>query len=291
MKMRKKFFTLFELLISVGLLVILSVVLLRTLVLTADYWKFSAEQSTVYIDAKIIMSSLNEDISNMLYRKSPESAANKISVPLYTGAFNYTSTTTGYTYIKALTNTGAAGSSSAWCFALVTRTAASEDSPTGICKTAYVYYPPTLDGSLRNSTVGDDSNEAVPGRDNGVLLRGVVNESESGDDYLKGGVNLNTFYAKAMNAANLGQIADGVIDFKIEAYKRDGTTYDKITYSNTSDVQKGLSGVDALRLSMTLMPTDKLDEYRKVYKNGSNEERLDFVHKHGRKFTRTFWVN
>lgn len=64
---RKSCFTLFELLISVGLLVVLSVVLLRTLVLTSDYWHKTDEQSQLQADAKTFFSLLTDDLGNLVY--------------------------------------------------------------------------------------------------------------------------------------------------------------------------------------------------------------------------------
>ena len=67
---RKNCFTLFELLISVGLLVILSVVLLRTLVLTGDYWHKTDTQAQLQSDAKTFFSLLTDDLGNLVYGKS-----------------------------------------------------------------------------------------------------------------------------------------------------------------------------------------------------------------------------
>ena len=67
---RKNCFTLFELLISVGLLVILSVVLLRTLVLTGDYWHKTDEQTQLQSDAKTLFGLLSDDLGNLVYAKS-----------------------------------------------------------------------------------------------------------------------------------------------------------------------------------------------------------------------------
>ena len=64
---RKNCFTLFELLISVGLLVILSVVLLRTLALTGDYWHKTDEQAQLQADAKTLFSLLSDDLGNLIY--------------------------------------------------------------------------------------------------------------------------------------------------------------------------------------------------------------------------------
>ena len=64
---RKSCFTLFELLISVGLLVVLSVVLLRTLMLTSDYWSKTDEQNQLQADAKTFFSLLSDDLGNLIY--------------------------------------------------------------------------------------------------------------------------------------------------------------------------------------------------------------------------------
>lgn len=279
MQIRKNFFTMFELLISVGLLVILSVVLLRTFQLTADYWKFSAEQSDTYIDAKIIMTRLNDDISNMLYEMAPESVDKKISVPLYTGSF-----TVSYTAIKPLNSDGSEGTARGWCVGLVTRVPVTEENPSGISKVAYIYYPPAAQGSSVPI-----SNSTVTGKDHGVLMRGTVTETTA--NYLNGGQTMQNFYQGAMASAT--QIADGILDFKVQAYSLSGTTFTAKNYNSSTHNIKGMDDVSALRLTMTMMPVDKLEEYRQLLnKSGvTSEEKHDFIHKHGRKFSRTFWVN
>ena len=267
----------FELLISVGLLVILSVVLLRTFQLTADYWKFSAEQSDTYIDAKIIMTRLNDDISNMLYEMAPESVDKKISVPLYTGSF-----TVSYTAIKPLNSDGSEGTARGWCVGLVTRVPVTEENPSGISKVAYIYYPPAAQGSSNPL-----ANSEITGKDNGVLLRGTVDETTA--NYLNGGSTIQNFYSGAMSSVT--QIADGILDFKLSAYTLSGSTFSLKNYNSANHNPKGLDDISALRLTMTLMPADKLEEYKKLNASGSKEEKQDFIHKHGRKFSRTFWVN
>lgn len=281
MKFKKNNFTLFELLISIGLLVILAVVLLRTMALTTDYWQFSAEQSETYIDAKIIMSQLNEDISNMLYEKSPTSVADEIAVPLYTGSFNVS-----YTAVKLPGSNTPKG----WCLGMVSRVglADSEDDTTSnICKIAYIYYPPAASGSVDVSGMSSSEQDKLTGKETGILLRGIVNEDTA--DYLKGGEVINNFYTGAM--ANARQLADGIIEFKVDAFRKDGSSYTLVSYNSTSDSKKGLSNVDALRLSMTMLPGDKLAEYKKLLAASAGDDELkEFIHKHGRKFSRTYWV-
>ena len=65
---KSNFFTMFELLISVGLLVILSVVLLRTFALTADYWRKSDEQSSLQADAKTVFNMMSSELGNIIYQ-------------------------------------------------------------------------------------------------------------------------------------------------------------------------------------------------------------------------------
>lgn len=277
MQMRKNLFTMFELIISVGLLVIISVVLLKTFVLTSDFWKYSADQSQTFIDAKIVMNMLNEDISNALYEASPSDRADEIVVPLYAGSF----TPSGYTVFKDNDNNNIKG----WCLGLVTRTAGSDRTLSNICKVAYVYYPPAASGN-----VSALNGNKVPGRNNGVLLRGEI--SEDTDEYLqmKSGETLQNFYQSAMNSAT--QLADCIVEFKIEPYSLSGSTFSKKSYSNADDSRKGLSNVKALQLTMTLLSQDKFDEYKKL-PNANDIDRDDrkaFLHKHGRKFTRTFWL-
>lgn len=69
---RKSCFTLFELLISIGLLVVLSVVLLRTLILTSDYWIKTDEQAQLQADAKTFFSLLTDDLGNLVYKAARE---------------------------------------------------------------------------------------------------------------------------------------------------------------------------------------------------------------------------
>ena len=277
MKKIRKNFTLFEMLISVGLLVILAVVLLRTLALTADYWKYSADQSEIYLNAKIVMGMLNDDISNMLYDKSPASNAKEVSVPLYTGEFS----PSGYTWITSIND----GNSKGWCLGMVSRTAMSKNhdsSHSNICKVAYIYYPPKLSGT---HPLAGNSN--IPGAENGVLLRGT--QTENTDAYLEGSKSLTDFYKDAMN--NSEQIADCIIEFRVDAFRKNASSYTRVDYAS-GDAQKGLTNIDALRLTMTMMPEDKLDEYRKmVEKNASADDKRDFIRKHGRRFNRTYWVN
>ena len=78
---RKSCFTLFELLISVALLVVLSVVLLRTLVLTSDYWIKTDEQAQLQSDAKTFFSLLSDDLGNLIY--APRTTAGGFYAPLH----------------------------------------------------------------------------------------------------------------------------------------------------------------------------------------------------------------
>ena len=299
MKMKRKNFTLFELLISVGLLVVLSVVLMRTLVLTTDYWQHTAEQSEMYIDAKIIMSQLNSDISNMLYSRSARvTTTNDIAIPLYSREFTPSDS---YTAVEdPLISSHVPG----WIAAMVTRTneqttlsgtvsnvTATDQSNaahSNVCKVAYIFYPPVQSGSVEPLS----GNDNAPGRRNGVLVRGFVNESVSSDGtegsvpYLSGARTLNNFYAGAMS--NVVQIADGVVDFRLTPLSFNGTSFSTVsTYT-----QDGMSNVAALRLTLTMMPVDKLDQYRQMIDdNASSADRQTFFNKHSRKFTRIYWVN
>ena len=276
MQMRKNLFTMFELIISVGLLVVVSIILMKTFILTSDFWKYSADQSQTFADAKIVMNMLNEDISNALYETSPSDQADEIVVPLYAGSF----TPTGYTVFKDNENDNIKG----WCLGLVTRTAGSDRTLSNICKVAYVYYPPSASGNV--SALNENK---VPGRNNGVLLRGEIAEDTT--DYLKmkSGDTLQNFYQTAMNSAT--QLADCIVEFKIEPYSLSGSSFSKKSYTS-ADSRKGLSNVKALQLSMTLLSQDKFDEYKKLPNNSNSdrEDRKAFLHKHGRKFTRTFWL-
>ena len=63
MQARKKHFTLMELLISLSLLVVISVVVLRMLTMTGEYWHYSHEQSDVYLDGKVVFNMLGEELN------------------------------------------------------------------------------------------------------------------------------------------------------------------------------------------------------------------------------------
>ena len=302
--MRKNNFTLFELLISVGLLVILAVVLLRTLVLTSDYWKYSAEQSEVYGDAKMIMAQLNSDISNMLYsRTARTTAATDVAIPLYSSHLNASSA--GYTWMRNpfYNNNATFG----WYTGMVTRTdmqisqsgSASNVNTannvnvnhSNICKVAYRFYPPALSG---NTPLNGNNN--VPGANDGVLVRGVVNENagdglESGNHYLSGNRAWGTFFAGANSGNNVVQMADGIVEFRLDAYQYNSgsRTFTHVTSFSDND---GMSEVDVLRLTLTMMPVEKLRTYRDmVNDNVSTAELQAYFNKHSRRFTRTYWVN
>lgn len=307
MKMQRKNFTLFELLISVGLLVILAVVLLRTLVLTTDYWKYSAEQSEVYNDAKMIMAQLNSDISNMLYRRSVSQATttSEVAIPLYSSHLNNAT----YTWMR--NPFYGSNATFGWCIGMVTRTdmqiaqsgtagsVSTTDSMnldhSNICKVVYVFYPPALSG---NAPFNSSNN--IPGANNGVLVRGYVNENvnstglESGSHYLSGGRSLQNFYEGAMpsyNTATAVQMADGIIEFRLDPYSYNSSSRTFSAVSTTSN--DGMSNVDVLRLTLTMMPVEKLNEYRDMVNDNSVSaaEREAYFNKHSRRFTRTYWVN
>lgn len=306
MRMRKSNFTLFELLIAVGLLVILAVVLLRTLVLTTDYWKYSAEQSDIYNDAKMIMAQLNSDISNMIYSRTARTTTNSdVAIPLYSRYLP--DNNVGYTWMRNpfySTSFYNSGTAYGWCTSMVTRTdmqitqsgSGSSVNTTdnanvnhsNICKVTYIFYPPALSG---NSPIHGNNN--VPGANNGVLVRGYVNENvnsnglESGNHYLSGGrANLNAFYNGVWS--NVVQMAEGLIEFRLDPYSyTSGSGFTLVTAFNND----GMSNVDALRLTMTMMPVEKLNKYREMVNNNAPTADLQaYFNKHSRRFTRTYWV-
>ena len=117
---------------------------------------------------------------------------------------------------------------------------------------------------------------------------------ESGSHYLSGGRNLQTFYNGAMpshNTATAVQMADGIIEFRLDPYSYNSSSRTFSAVSTTSN--DGMSNVDVLRLTLTMMPVEKLNEYRDMVNDNSVSaaEREAYFNKHSRRFTRTYWVN
>ena len=281
MKMKKKNFTLFELLISVGLLVVLSVVLLRTMVLTADYWHHSNEQSNLYLDSKVVFNMMSEEIAGMIYDYRKAGDEKYLFAPVYfqdtafaTGAPGFNLTGGDVSHGKAL------------YFVTHTRRANPDDSTENvryndICKVVYKYFPP-LKGPA--SGYGVLNSSKVPGRGKtGAIVRGV-----KADSSFKANQGLSAFFNIA--DADLQEVITGVIDFQIHFYKKESSgTLTRIT--SAPSASKGYEDLAAIRVSMTLLPENRIEEFRRDYLTADADKQKDYLLKYSRTFIRTFWVN
>jgi len=285
MKMIRKNFTLFEILISTALLIILTVVLLRMFVLTGDYWHYTEGQNDIYLDNKILFNLMNDELSNIVYDYSNAAAADKFHAPLYIGTFDHGVSGTikypapsGSGYTTKELNKGIT-----LCF--VTRTKRDSDAEhSDIAKVAYVFYPPIKDSA--NYTFLNDSR--VPGKKNGVVVRMILDE----DDATKftGDQTMGKYYEFDLNQGK--QVIDGVLDFQVTAYKYNtGDTDEKLTKADASSGNEGVKNVRAVVVTMTMLPPDKMAEYKRVYQDKSQTEQNDFLQKYSRTFRRTFWIS
>ena len=295
MQIKKKNFTLFELLISVGLLVILSVVLLRTFALTSDYWQYSKDQSEMYIDNKVVLSMLGDELSNIVYNYSNISGdyetekAQRLFAPINIKEFDLSNN---------LANIAGTDSNKAkaLCFVAHTRLD-SEAKNSDICKIAYVYYPPRTNGFAGYNNLDEDK---VPDRQHGgVLVRAILDEDDSFD--LTGGQTLDAYFNFATD--NMRQVVSGIIDFQIYAYKYVSTETDvskKLQQLTSATGDKGYTEVRAIQLVYTYLPPKAFEDYRLNYqdkkscsKHSSEDycEQQAFLQKNARTFSRTFWIN
>ena len=280
MKMMKKNFTLFELLISIALLVVLSVVLLRTMVLTADFWHYSNEQTNLYLDSKIVFNMLGEEISNIVYDCKnygyTHSEDVKLVAPLF---FQDTAFATGNTGFNRDGQNISHGK--ALYFVSHTRRDNADTDKSDICKITYKYYPP-----LKSESAGYGiflANGNVPSRGkNGVLVRRVVNIDDSSLDSSQ----QNKDFFEADETSDLKEVIDGIIDFQIHFYKK-GQVIPTSAPSSKDDYEK----LSAIRVSMTLLPKNRMEEFRKNYLSADAAVKRHFLLKYSRTFSRTFWVN
>ena len=156
MKFRRLGFTLFEILIAVALLVVLSVVLLRVFVLTADFWTAGDEQARLYADAKTALSILSEDLENAVYDTANVTTNTGNTAPMFLEACEYTTSEN----LSAFNTISwyESGKYGPWLH-FVTRSKWTKDTHphshshkamSEICKASYLFAPPTKTGNTRN---------------------------------------------------------------------------------------------------------------------------------------------
>ena len=281
MKMIKKNFTLFELLISIALLVVLSVVLLRTMVLTADFWHYSNEQTNLYLDSKIVFNMLGEEISNIVYDCKNYGYNNSEDVKLVAPLFFQENSITE----KAFNRNGEDSNAKrkALYFVSHTRRDNADTDKSDICKITYQYYPPLKIDSDGYNVFESNGNVPSKGK-NGVLVRKVVNIDDSKGNLVSSQQNKDFFDANG--TSNLKEVIDGIIDFQIHFYKQ-GEVNPTSAPSSKDDYEK----LSAIRVSMTLLPSNRMEEFRKNYLSAAAADKRHFLLKYSRTFSRTFWVN
>ena len=290
MKMQKKNFTLFELLISIALLVVLSVVLLRTMVLTADFWHYSNEQTNLYLDSKIVFNMLGEEISNIVYdyKNYGDNAGDdnvKLVAPVY---FQDTAFSTGATGFNREGSEISHGK--ALYFVSHTRRDNADTDKSDICKVTYKYYPPLKEEDDDVGYAAFKNNSNVPNRGkNGVLVRKVVNIDDSSLAFEQ---EMKNFF-NTTNSSGLKEVIEGVIDFRIHFYEKDNVK--PISFPKADDGKEKYKDfyekLVAIRVSMTLLPINRMEEFRKDYLSASDDDKRHFLLKYSRTFSRTFWVN
>lgn len=278
MKICKKHFTLFELLISIGLLVVVAVVLVQMLALTSDYWHHSNEQGDVYMDNKVLFNMLSDELGNIVYDYSNASVADSNHAPLFIGEF--TAGSSGMIKVEG----DSLDKGRTICFVTHTRRD-SDTENSDICKVAYVYYPPLQETSGGYSNLDDDK---VPCEKNGVIVRMILDEEASTS--FKSGQSMGDYFK--FDLANAKQVIEGVIDFQLYAYKmKSDTDGETLEAADSPDSQAGLKNVRAVQVVITMLPPNRCKEFRTDFQDRSDDEQREFLHKYARTFSRTFWIN
>ena len=177
-------FTLFELLISIGLLVVLAVVLLRTLFLTANYWNKTDERAQLQADAKIVFSLLTDELGNIVYQPKSDPSDSGFYAPILLEKVD--------------------GESRLW-FVTHSRLQNTDDHGEGesdVCKVAYRFVPST--GVLERACCGDN-------------MVGVT-----GKDFYDFSVADSDYYPIAMFSER-EQVIGSIADMTFKAYKADNS--------------------------------------------------------------------
>lgn len=286
-------FTLFEMLISIGLLVVLSVVLLRTFALVSDFWRTTNNQTLSYADANVTLSNISEELSNIIYNYEASGDEKKLKAPIYVGEQSVTPACFSGT-------SNSVNKGKVLCFLTRTQKGEEEDNTadfSNICKVAYIFYPPIQDETKDHSGINVDDEP------NGVLVRTFLNENDYSLDSLKGTASMGQMFA--FGSASLDLVISNVVDFNITGYKFKNPSdlsqgLEKVTSFNTAEGGKDLV---AIYINMRLMQPEMLKEFRNRYvlektlsdeeKNNENKKtlgRLEFLKKHSQVFTKAIWI-
>lgn len=312
--MRRSAFTLFEILIAIALLVVLSGVLLRVFVLVGDYWTVSEEQARLYADAKTALAILSEDLDNALYSPPTAISTDKDAVaPMWLEACEYTTSTNlpAFNMISPYSS----GQYGPWLH-LVTRTMWGEDThghsheaKSDVRKVSYLFMPPSKNGAARDiGTLGG----AFSG--DGELARICRSDYQNGCSIAldwRAGVDMasstnteSTAYfpitATIMSECKR-TVVTGVLDCRIYAYRKNQTRPIALMTSGgaaksqsgvTDDtagtsLQYGMTGVKRIQIVLTLIPPGRLAELRRLT---DDNEQKDYIYKHARTFRKTIRI-
>ena len=229
---RKSCFTLFELLISVGLLVVLSVVLLRTLVLTSDYWHKTDEQSQLQADAKTFFSLLTDDIGNLVYAPT-RTEKNVFYAPLHL-------------------------ESNRLCLVTHNRLQSKINSKDAFCDVSKVIYKFTA------------SSGSTPGRIERMCSSDAVVSGDSLGNFDMSSTASGTFYPSTLN--NKSTVIDTVVSFQAAAYefKKDGSE-DKPDKINNGAVFTS-ADVRMIHVRLELLPVKHFEDYNSLSGSNAKNE-------------------
>lgn len=318
MKVRQSGFTLFEILISVALLSVLSVVLLRVFVLTADFWTAGDEQARLYADAKTALTVISQDLENAVYDTASVTSATGNTAPMWLEACDYT-TSENLSAFNTIAGYGS-GAYGPWLH-LVTRTDWGRDADTHshdhtahksrseICKVSYLFAPPTAGGA--RSIINSNNFSA-----DGELAR-VCRSDYQGSCSMK----LNWYGGRPMAAAANSETAcyfpingtilseekktilTGVLDFRVYAYLKapppgsdqygpvplqldDGNLVPLSASGFTAgtSLTEGMKNITRIQIVLTLMPPERIAELRKISNAADQKE---YIHKYARTFRKT----
>ena len=319
MKIRRLGFTLFEILIAVALLVVLSVVLLRVFVLIADFWTAGDEQARLYADAKTALSILSEDLENIVYDWKNATDNTHNVAPMWLEAGEYT-TSENLPAFNTIAGYGA-GQYGPWLH-LVTRTkwgrdpesyvhdagsSYKHDSRSEICKVSYLFAPPTQTGNTRNigSLGGAFSGDGELRR---VCRSDFISACGKKLDWQGGQTMPEYFSLSPQIIGNFGQcVVTGVLDFRVYAYGK-GQYYPMALLKDVSSVPpvtltandvtagtslaEGMKNINRVQIVLTLMPPERLAELRNI--TGTSDEQKkkqrDYIHKYARTFRKTIRI-
>jgi type II secretory pathway pseudopilin PulG len=297
---KKQHFTLFELLISVGLLVILTVVILRTLLLTTDFWSSSEEQARLYADAKTVFMLISEDLENIIYQQdttasgdtSITDASKYITAPLWIGAMSYTGSKEPIDSYAGYPGNKKYGAS----LHMITRTnrGLADAAYAYIAQVGYYFVPPTQSGADWSGTYSGD----------GELVRYCIGDNSTSYNFMNEKA-VDKIHPASIASSDLKEVVTGILDFRIHAYAnasdwneavypadlvgRSGSRI-KIVENKAGTGQTDLTGaknIQTVLVMFTLIPPNRLEQLRQI---NNADERKTYLQKYSRTFRKTFRI-